>query len=132
MLDVVGKGVDVRNLFYQCIRIKKIERVESIELFLYYFNERDGIIWKMLRSGLISYFRLDIIIIKGGLLIILKMLKFLNISFYLDVNEYYVFYGIKLFYVENIVRKGIDLCKVMEKLLFGQGIYCVESFMKVD
>lgn len=88
-------------------------------MFLYYFNERDGIIWKMLRSGLISYFWLDIIIIKGGLLIILKMLKFLNISFYLDVNEYYVFYGIKLFYVENIVRKGIDLCKVMEKLLFG-------------
>lgn len=131
-LDVVGKGADARNLSHQRIRIKKIERVESIELFSHYSNERDGIIRKMLRSGLTSYPRLDTITTKGGLLTTLKMPKLLNTSLYLDVNEHYAFHGTKSSYVENIVRKGIDPRKATEKLLFGQGIYCAESSTKAD
>lgn len=130
--DVVGKGADARNLSHRQIRVTKIERVESIELFSHYSNERDGIIRRMLRSGLTSYPRLDTLTTKGGLLTTLKMPKLLNTSLYLDVNEHYAFHGTKSSYVENIVRKGIDPRRATDKLLFGQGIYCAESSTKAD
>lgn len=129
---VVGQGADAKNLSHQKIRITKIERVESIELFAHYSNERDRIIRNMLRSGLTSYPRLDTLTKKGGLLTTLKMSKLLNTSLYLDVNEHYAFHGTKSTYVENITRKGIDPRRSAERLLFGQGIYCAESSTKAD
>ncbi|XP_062615760.1 uncharacterized protein LOC134277439 isoform X1 [Saccostrea cucullata] len=128
----VGHGADAKGLGHQGIKVTKIERVESIELFSHYSQQRERIIRQMLRSGLNSYPRIETVTQKGGILTTLKMPKLLNTSLYLDINEHYVFHGTKSSFIENITKKGIDPRKSSDRLLFGQGIYCGESSTKAD
>ncbi|XP_061164307.1 uncharacterized protein LOC133173334 [Saccostrea echinata] len=129
---LVGHGADARSLSHQGIKVTNIERVESIELFSHYSQQRERIIRQMLRSGLNSYPRIETVTQKGGLLTTLKMPKLLNTSLYLDINEHYLFHGTKSSFIENITKKGIDPRKSSDRLLFGQGIYCGESSTKAD
>ena len=128
----VGHGKDAMNLAHQRIQVKKIERVENIELFSNYSHQRNKIIRRMLRSGETSYPSLDTLTKNGGMLTTQKMAKLLNTSLYLDINEHYAFHGTKSSYIENITKKGIDPRKSGDRLMFGQGIYCAENSVKAD
>lgn len=128
----VGHGADARNLSHQNIKVTKIERVESIELFSQYSHQREKIIRRMLKSGLTSYPKITTVAQHGDVLTTLKMPKLLNTSLYLDINEHYVFHGTKSTFIENITKKGVDPRKSGDRLLFGQGIYCGESSTKAD
>lgn len=50
----------------------------------------------------------------------------------LELNEVYLFYGIKKDFVVNIIFKGVDFKLGSDEGMFGRGVYGCESLIKVD
>lgn len=126
----VGHGKDARSLNHSGIKIRKIERIENIELFNNYSSKRGYVIRSMLRKGYTKYPDLGDLT-KGGE-IMTKGSDILNKSLYLDINEHYVFHGTKPDLIGNISKYGLDPRKSTGGKMLGKGIYGAENPMKAD
>lgn len=127
---LVGLGKDAESLDHSKIKIRKIERIENIELFNSYSSKRDYIIRRMVRKDHIKYPPLEELTKEGE--IMTKRSDILNESLYLDINERYVFHGTKPDLIGKISKYGLDPRKSTGRKMLGRGIYGAENPMKAD
>lgn len=81
--------------------VKSIQRVENVDLFQKYVEECQRLFWKVYVEG--NFVLLDKIKFLLGFVKVMKRLDFLMIQYiYLEINEYYFFYGMDVQYVNVI------------------------------
>ncbi|XP_062571657.1 protein mono-ADP-ribosyltransferase PARP14-like isoform X3 [Saccostrea cucullata] len=135
----VGKGADAKGLdmlFYNNIRITKVERVENLDLYESYVQERQRFFDKARARG--GPFPLGTLPKSSGEIKTTSILKsnktstsFLS-DIYPEINEHYVFHGTLAETLDSVLTQGLDCRMSRGTAMFGQGAYGAESSTKAD
>ncbi|XP_061165012.1 protein mono-ADP-ribosyltransferase PARP15-like [Saccostrea echinata] len=135
----VGKGADARGLdmlFYNNIRVTKVERVENLDLYESYVQERQRFFDNARSRG--SPFPLGTLPKSSGEIKTTSILKSDKTSttylsdIYPEINEHYVFHGTLADTLDSVLTQGLDCRMSRSTAMFGQGAYGAESSTKAD
>lgn len=132
--EYVGKGKDAINLSHENIRIKKVERIENVELFKKYAQKRLDYFRMLADEGQQKLLSLDKVKVQTqGVVWTQKHLPdILQQDIFPEINEHFLFHGTKPDLIETTIRSGLDSRLSSPNGLFGQGIYTAESSTKAD
>ena len=107
-----------------------VERIENVELWNYYINERAKLIRSILKKG--PFEKLENHSNRGSVFTSRHMDSPLTDAIYPELNEFYLFHGTKSQFVGNIMRRGMDPRHSGDHPMMGRGNYCAESSTKSD
>ncbi|KAL5011701.1 hypothetical protein ScPMuIL_010252 [Solemya velum] len=131
--DVVGKGNDAVGLSHSKIQIKRVERIESLNLYTKYTNKRAELFRKLVDRGCNSYPAIDKLPRSSGpVATSTKISQILMHDIYPEINEHFFFHGTKPENVKNILTQGLESRIGDAKAMFGPGAYGAESPTKAD
>ena len=125
----IGLGRDGRNLHHSNLIIRRIERIENLDLFVKYLYKRQEFIKKLASpqhtfTPLHQTRETNVRILTSS-----RIDRWMTSDIYEEINECYLFHGTKREFVENIKTKGL---KPGERGMFGSGIYTAENSTKSD
>lgn len=135
----IGRGADAKGLDmlqYKSIRVTKVERVENLDMYESYVQERQRFFDKARTRG--GPFPLATIPKSSGEIRTSSILKsdassstFLS-DIYPEINEHFVFHGTLEDTVDSVLTQGLDCRMSRGTAMFGQGAYGAESSTKAD
>ncbi|XP_063415772.1 protein mono-ADP-ribosyltransferase PARP14-like [Mytilus trossulus] len=128
----IGFGRDAAGLTgYQDIQIIKIERIENINLWMRYGNERTYCFKKVVDQKCKFRNLTQLPGSRGVLLTTQHLPSVLQPRLYSEINEVYLFHGTKEENIYSILTDGLDK-RLSSNAMFGSGIYFAESSTKAD
>ncbi|KAK3099830.1 hypothetical protein FSP39_010419 [Pinctada imbricata] len=132
--ELVGHGRDAINLNHTSIEVKKIERIENLDLFSKYALKRQEFFRSLSDDDLTSFPTLKELPVenKGNVMTQDTLKRPLGNELFPEVNECFVFHGTKPEIIQTIIHQGLDYRMSSEKAMFGMGIYGAESSTKAD
>lgn len=131
--DYVGKGSDAVGLSHTSIQVKRVERIESLDLYTKYSNKRAELFRKLVDQGLTSYPSIDKLPnSKGPVATTANISQILTHDIYPEINEHFFFHGTKPERVKTIFSQGLESRIGDAKAMFGPGAYSAESPTKAD
>lgn len=130
----VGKGKDAVNLTHTNIRVKKVERIENLELFNKYAQKRQEYFRMLADERQQKFLSLDELKVKQQGMILTKqhLPDILKQDIFPEINEHFLFHGTKPDFIQTTIRSGLDSRLGNANGLFGSGIYTAESSTKAD
>lgn len=135
----VGHGNDAKGLDqlkYRNIRVTNVERVENLDLFESYVQERQRFFDKARARGRpvpIEYVAKSSGNIKTSTILSShKSGAGFTSDIYPEINEYYVFHGTLADTMDSVLTQGLDCRMSRGTAMFGQGAYGAESSTKAD
>lgn len=131
----VGHGRDARGLSdlnFTSLKIRKIERIENLNLFEQYCHHRQQIFHRA-GEGQVLETLADLPGVKNGCSNIEKNLdRIWKKRLYEEVNEGYFFHGTKKGRVQGLMKQGVDPRMAQGGAVFGPAVYMAESSTKAD
>lgn len=128
----IGFGRDAAGLTgYQDIQIIKIERIENINLWMRYGNERTYCFKKVVDQKCKFRNLTQLPGSRGELSTTQHLPSVLQLRLYSEINEVYLFHGTKEENIYSILTDGLDK-RLSSNAMFGSGIYFAESSTKAD
>ena len=133
-----GQGKDARNLKHSNLRVRKVERIENLQLYDKYARKRVEFFHRQCSGRktvpIESIYKLYPRAREAcrPVLISSKISQRMLSDVYPEINEFYLFHGTKKEYEENITKSGFDTRHGDDTAMFGQGIYAAESSTKAD
>ena len=133
----VGHGKDavgLDELGYRRIRIKKIHRIENLQLYERYARHRNRTFLKIHRDGRKRCKSIETIPNSWGPVMTCDLLGCpdLRREFFPEINEYFFFHGTSRDVIDAICNTGIDFRVGSQNAMYGAGIYGAESSTKAD
>ena len=131
----VGTGADAKNLTHTAIQVKKVERIENIDLFANYANKRQEFFAKLADSKTfepIEKTQLRTLGSPDAIKTVQHIDKIMLSDIFPEMNECYLFHGTKSGNDDNIIKKGLDPRLGDDSGMFGSAIYTAESPTKSD
>ncbi|KAH9492681.1 hypothetical protein Btru_024551 [Bulinus truncatus] len=129
---LVGQGHDAVGLTHRAVKVVDVQRVENIELFEVYRDQRKRLFKRMVNMKHICP---DIGKLPGsnGRVVTSKYLSdAMKKELYYEVNEHYLFHGAKADTIDAIIHKGIDPKLASDEAMLGRGVYAAEKSTKSD
>ena len=132
--SIVGQGRDAVGLHHSRIKIRKIERIENLDLFAKYASKRQEFFRTLSDSGKPSFPSLKDLQVQnqGNVRTQAHLSSPLGDELYPEINECYVFHGTKPDVIKAVIRQGLDYRMSSDKAMFGMGIYGAECSTKAD
>ncbi|KAH9492682.1 hypothetical protein Btru_024552 [Bulinus truncatus] len=130
--QLVGQGNDAVGLNHRAIKVVDVQRVENMELFEVYRDQRKRLFKRMVNMKHICP---DIGKLPGsnGRVETSKYLSdAMKQELYYEVNEHYLLHGAKADTIDAIIHKGIDPKLASDEAMFGRGVYAAEKSTKSD
>ena len=127
---LAGIDADAANIACGSLLVTGVERIENVELWNYYINERAKLIRSILKKG--PFEKLENHSVRGSVFTSRHMDSPLTDAIYPELNEFYLFHGTKPQFVDDIVGKGMDPRFSGDHTMMGSGNYCAESSTKSD
>lgn len=135
----VGHGNDAKGLdqlMYRKIRVTKVERVENLDLYESYVQERQRFFDKARTRGRPTPIA-NIAKSSGNIKTstILSSHKYgagFTSDIYPEINEHFVFHGTLADTMDSVLTQGLDCRMSRGTAMFGQGAYGAESSTKAD
>ena len=126
--DVVGFGVDAKNLTHKTIEVTKVEQIEHPHLYGSYEHARKEFCARAAK-GIFPKVTSD----PGQKDVLTSTLgiSMLNEQLIPEINEHFLFHGAPQEYIESIIKQGIDF-RLFNEGMFGKGTYFAESSTKAD
>lgn len=128
----VGHGRDAAGLQgYTRLVVKKIERLENIDLWESYGHFRSQLFHKASDIGTFDLLE-NLSNSKGPIKTSQNIDPCLEEHIYPEVNEVLLFHGTKADKFDAVMSKGLDFRMAGDKAMFGSGTYMAESSTKAD
>lgn len=135
----VGKGADAKGLallMYQNIRVINVERVENLDLYESYVQERQRFFDKARARGRptpVANIPKSTGELKTQTILTTEKSSATFMSdIYPEINEYFVFHGTLADTLDSVLTQGLDCRMSRGTAMFGQGAYGAESSTKAD
>ena len=126
--DVVGKGVDARNLHHDTIEVTKVEQIENVQLYVTYEHTRKEF---GARAAKGSFPRVTSDPGQKDLWTSTLGISELDDQLITEINEYFLFHGAPQKFIPPVLKQGID-SRLFGNGMFGHGAYFAESATKAD
>ncbi|VDI73334.1 blast:Poly [Mytilus galloprovincialis] len=128
----VGHGRDAAGLgSHKTLAVKKIERLENIDLWESYGHLRSQLFHKASDIDIFDPLE-NLPNSKGPIKTSENIQSVLENEIYPEVNEVYLFHGTKADKFDAVMSKGLDFRMAGDKAMFGSGTYMAESSTKAD
>ncbi|KAK3100625.1 hypothetical protein FSP39_022778, partial [Pinctada imbricata] len=130
-----GVGADAKNLNHSKLKVRKVERIENINLYKKYAEKRKELFARLSTGGSVK--KLEAIQPSGSAgnckpILTANIDDRMNSDVFPEMNEYYLFHGTKSDLEDNIIHKGFDQRYCGDNAMFGRGVYAAESSTKAD
>ena len=126
--DVVGWGVDAKNLTHKTIDVTKVEQIENPHLYGSYEHARKEFCARAAKEVFPKVTsepgQKDVLTSTLGISVLEEQLI-------PEINEHFLFHGAPQEFIESIIKQGIDF-RLSNEGMFGKGAYFAESSTKAD
>ena len=126
--------MDLDTTEYRGVRIKKIHRIENLQLYEKYSRHRKRTFLKIHREGRKCCNSVEEIPKSRGPVMTrgLTGCQVLCDELFPEINEYFFFHGTSRDVIDAICNTGLDFRVGSQSSMYGHGVYTAESPSKAD